>query len=226
MIARRLAVVACVGILALSLGAAEDGDQESAGSDLKTCGYGTYCATKDRVSVVASTYIASFEKSEKHFALHVAVGVAGKGPEYKFTRDSFWLVDAQGVSHAISPLEELSGEVALLDFTDKMEDRFPLQLPHNFEFLTRVRSDFYALDDLRWTDVNLSQDSFFEDVIFFQHPAGGFDGVFTLQVAGEGMPDAVEVKLSGPLDKKKYKKENKKHHKEKTQKEEEAKEAS
>jgi hypothetical protein len=210
MIARRLAVVACVGILALSLGAAEDGDQESAGSDLKTCGYGTYCATKDRVSVV----------------VHVAVGVAGKGPEYKFTRDSFWLVDAQGVSHAISPLEELSGEVALLDFTDKMEDRFPLQLPHNFEFLTRVRSDFYALDDLRWTDVNLSQDSFFEDVIFFQHPAGGFDGVFTLQVAGEGMPDAVEVKLSGPLDKKKYKKENKKHHKEKTQKEEEAKEAS
>ena len=51
-------------------------------------------------------------------------------------------------------------------------------------------------------------------MIFFVRPAGGLDGVFTLQVAGDGMTDAVEVKFKVPEDKKKYKKENKKRQKE------------
>jgi len=213
MIARRLAVVACVGILTLSLVAAEGDDDKStgAGPELsKSVAYGTYGAQNDRVSVVVSAYVASFEKSEKHFALQVAVGVAGKGPELKFTRDSFWLLDAQGISHEMSAPEELGGETHLLDFTDQMKDQFPLQLPKTFQFLTRQHSDFYSLDDLRWNDVNLVQDTYFENVVFFVHPAGGTDGVFTLQVSGEGMPDAVEVKFQVPPDKKKYKKESKK----------------
>jgi hypothetical protein len=219
MIARHIAVLACLGMLTFSLGSTSNADDEKTTAaepaTSKSIAYGTYGAEQGRVAVVVSAYLASFEKSEKHFALQVAVGVGGKGPEYTFKRESFWLVDAKGISHEMSAPEELGKEVSLIEFTEQTAGRFPLQLPKTFEFYNQESSDFYSTENLRWNDVHLSQDTFFEDVLFFVHPAGGLDGVLTLQVAGEGTEDAVEVKFEVPPDKKTYKSEHKKNTKKK-----------
>ena len=193
----------------------KDNDKDAADKPAtsKEVGYGTFGATQGRYSAVVSAYMASFERSEKHFALQVAVGAAGKGPEITFKQESFWLVDAQGVSHEMSAPQELANDPSLIEFTDDMQGRFPLQLPKNFYFMSRTTSDFYSLDGMRWKEVHIDQDTYFEDVLFFVHPAGGLDGLFTLQIAGEGMEDALEVKFTVPPDKKKYKKENKKSQK-------------
>ena len=201
-------------VLLVATTTAADGEtktKKDSSDTSKEVAYGTFGATQGRVSAVVSAYLASFERSDDHFALQVAVGVTGEGPELNFKEQSFWLVDAQGISHEMSPAEALSKDVSLLEFANDMEERFPLQLPKNFYFLNRVSSDFYSLDNLRWTTVNLDDDTFFEDVLFFVHPAGGLDGVLTLQVAGDGMDDALEIKFTVPPDKKQYKKQHKKN---------------
>ncbi len=213
----KTALTICAVLLVLS--AVPAGGEEDAASDKPetsmSVAYGTYGATQGRVSAVVSAYAASFDRSEKHFALQVAVGVGGKGPEITFKQDSFWLVDAQGISHQMSAPQELANETSLIDFTDDLESRFPIQLTRTFDFYRRVQSDFYGGDGLRWSNTNLDQDSFFEDTLFFIQPVGGLDGVLTLQVAGEGMEDTLEVKFEVPADKKQYKKSHKKNTKKK-----------
>jgi hypothetical protein len=164
--------------------------------------FGTFRERVNGISVLVDAYPATLHEADAYIPIPIAIGVRTGGPTIKLTTESFQLIDATGKSVAPASYEEIARDYSKRTFDASLFAERPIVLGNLFDTSIQVASRFFPPPGgaTRTDRVELSGNTWFQDVLYFPKPANGMKGLMTLRVEGQGMAP-MEVKFKVPRDK-------------------------
>ena len=197
--------VACALIVGLWLAAASGVAQakkkkKNLPETSPTVSFSTYKERVGRVTVVLGTQIASIDSDVSFVPFQIAVGVRGAGADLIVNRSSFALIDASGVVHPMAPLHEVL-DVGKISYFRQAARMSPLNDGNTFDRYRRLSAAFYpqTAGPVGKELIEMTRDTYFEDIVYFPRPESGLDGVLTLQFVAHGIDRPLRVRFEVPI---------------------------
>jgi hypothetical protein len=165
----------------------------------KSLSFATYKEEVGRVTVIVGSQLTGNYAESRYAPLQIAVGVYGEGPALVISPASFSLIDAAGTVYPMAPYPDVRDAEIIL-FVKQLDKTIPLVTGDAFLDRVRVSSIFYpqSAAPAGKERVELTDRTYFKDLIYFPRPENGWDGVLTLQFMARGLERPVQVRFSVP----------------------------
>jgi len=165
-----------------------------------TVSFATYKEEVGRITVVLGTQIASIDPATPFLPFQIAVGVYGPGEDLVVTRASFALITPGGRVYTAAPLRDVveGGKISYFRQAARLN---PLHDGNTFDKFHRIPADFYpqTAGPLGKEYIEMTRDTYFEDILYFPRPESGLDGVLTLQFVARGLREPLRLRFEVPI---------------------------